>query len=195
MTLPEFEGMLRRPTRADARRNYDAVLVAAAEAFADHGPEVAIDEIARRAGVGNATLYRHFPARRDLIVAVCVDEVESLLAAGDRLRASEDPGVALHRWMMLFIEHIAANKGLAAALMTATGDESSLIERCNAAIAQVVAGLLDDAKAAGAIGEGVSAADLLSSAQALALVAESDSRDRAARILRYILDGAAAGRH
>src|SRR4051794_6769692 len=76
------------PLRADARRNYQRLLAAASDLFADRGPEAPLDEIARRAGVGNATLYRHFPTRRDLLVAVCVGDVEKLCRRGEELRAA-----------------------------------------------------------------------------------------------------------
>src|ERR1700733_37338 len=92
------------PIRADARRNYDALLTAADELFATNGPDVALDEIARRAGVGNATLYRHFPDRRDLLVAVCVSEVKALCALGEHLDTDPDAGRALTSWLRAYIE-------------------------------------------------------------------------------------------
>jgi AcrR family transcriptional regulator len=81
--------------RADARRNYDALVAAADEMFTAHGPDASLDEIARRAGVGNATLYRHFPGRRHLLVAVCVGEVKALCVVGEALQADPDAGQAL----------------------------------------------------------------------------------------------------
>src|SRR5882724_12610526 len=90
--------LVRAPSRADARRNYDALLRAAGEVFGAAGPDASLDEIARRAGVGNATLYRHFPTRRDLLVAVCVEEVEELCALGEGLATSARPAQALVRW-------------------------------------------------------------------------------------------------
>src|SRR6201999_3204489 len=85
----------RAPMRADARRNYEALLDAADEIFSRRGPDAPLDEIARRAGVGNATLYRHFPSRRDLLVAVCIGDVEALCALGSRLQSHRSPGDAL----------------------------------------------------------------------------------------------------
>lgn len=182
--------MLRRPKRADARRNFDALLSAAAETFAELGTDAALDEVARRAGVGNATLYRNFPTRRDLIVAVCIDEVHTLVRLGAQEMESPNPAAALQRWLRHFIEHIAVNSGLAAALMSGTREDSTVVERCNAAIEEVIATLLAHAQAAGTVGARVEAADLVAVARALALVAESDGLDRAHRVLGYVLNGA-----
>ena len=115
------------PLRADARRNYDALLIAADELFATNGPDVALDEIARRAGVGNATLYRHFPDRRDLLVAVCVSEVKALCTLGEQLDTQPDAGPAVTSWLRAYITHVSAKHGLAAAF--ATGRERGLRTR------------------------------------------------------------------
>lgn len=181
--------MLARPNRADARRNFDALLAAAAQAFADVGTHVALDEVARRAGVGNATLYRHFPTRRDLIVAVCVDEVQALVEFGVEVGGTTDSVVALRQWLERFVEHIAANSGLAAALMHGGNADSAVVSRCNSAIDKVIATLLGNAQDAGAVGTHVETADLVAAARALALVAESDGIDRARRLLGFVLDG------
>src|ERR1700722_4510291 len=113
-----LDRLVHPPMRADARRNYDALLIAADELFTIHGPDVALDEIARRAGVGNATLYRHFPDRRDLLVAVCVSEVKALCALGEQLDTHPDPGRAVTSWLRAYIEHVSAKHGLAAAVAT-----------------------------------------------------------------------------
>lgn len=182
--------LLMVPKRADARRNFEALLATAAEAFATEGTDVPLDEIARRAGVGNATLYRNFPTRRDLIVAVCVGEVEALRDHGARLAASGEPRTALLQWIDRFVEHIAANKGLAAALMTGAGENSAVVDACNAAIGQTAKMLLDNAKASGTIKEDIEVTDLLSLANAIAIVAESDGLIRARRMLQLFFDGA-----
>lgn len=187
--VDDVGALLRRPNRADARRNFDALLVAAAEAFAEMGTDVALDEVARRAGVGNATLYRNFATRRDLIVAVCVDEVAALVEFGSQVSKSAEPVAALRQWMVRFIEHIAANAGLAAALMTGSSEDSEVVHRCNNAISEVVSDLLDHAQSAGLVGESVRAADLVSTARALALVAEADGIGSAHRILDLVFDG------
>ena len=134
------------PLRADARRNYDALLAAADELFTAHGPDVAIDEIARRAKVGNATLYRHFPDRRDLLVAVCVGEVEALCLLGEELEADPDPGRALARWLRAYIQHVSAKHGLAAAFATGRREDSELVAACQAAVEAIGTSLLQRAK-------------------------------------------------
>ncbi|GAA0909560.1 hypothetical protein GCM10009557_84130 [Virgisporangium ochraceum] len=102
--------------RADAARNLDLLVAAARELFSERGPDIPLDEVARRAGVGNATLYRHFPTRGDLIVAVYADEVEALCRHGVDLAAAPDPGAALFEWLDAFVVHIAAKRPLALAV-------------------------------------------------------------------------------
>jgi AcrR family transcriptional regulator len=146
-------------------------------AFAAKGADVPLDEIARRAGVGNATLYRNFPTRRDLIVAGCVGEVEALVSYGERLSSSKDPRKALQEWIGRFIEHIASDKGLAAALMAGASEDSAVVDACNAAIGGIVAELMTNAQSAGAIRTDVDGADLMSVANAVR-VTETDFRSR-----------------
>ena len=105
-----------RPRRADARRNHDAVLAAARKLFAERGVDVPLDDVARHAGVGNATMYRHFPTRQDLIIAVYADEVTELCESGDALLAAGSPGDALHEWLGAFVAHVAGKRDLALAL-------------------------------------------------------------------------------
>jgi len=188
-----LSGILKPPTRADARRNYEALLAAAAETFSAHGTDAPLDEIARRAGVGNATLYRNFPTRRELIVAVCANEVEALRDHAEHF-ADIPPREALIAWLDKFAEHIAANKGLAAALMTGAHDTSVLIEASNEVIRQTVSKLLDRARLAKAVKPDLDVVDLISLANAVALIAESDGQAQAQRMLRIFFDGAAASR-
>jgi AcrR family transcriptional regulator len=185
-----LSGLLKPPKRADARRNYEALLAAATETFSARGTDVPLDEIARRAGVGNATLYRNFPTRRELIVAVCASEVEALRDHAEQL-AGTPPRDALIAWLDKFVDHIAVNKGLASALMTGARDDSALIEASNQVISQTVGRLLDGARSANAINPDVDVADLMNLANAVALIAESDGQARAQRMLRMFFDGIA----
>ncbi|GGS83599.1 TetR/AcrR family transcriptional regulator [Nonomuraea spiralis] len=105
----------RRARRTDAARNARLLLSAAKELFAEHGPGVALDDVARRAGLGNATLYRHFPTRTDLIVAVYADEVTVLCDLGARLLDEPSPGEALFTWLDAFVAHISDKRALALA--------------------------------------------------------------------------------
>lgn len=109
---PLPEALARRPRRADARRNYEALVAAAREVFAAQGAGGSLEEIARRAQVGIGTLYRHFPTRRELLEAVYVDEVEALCqAAGDL--AGLPPWDALVAWLHRFVEYVATKRALA----------------------------------------------------------------------------------
>jgi AcrR family transcriptional regulator len=173
--------LVRRPARADARRNYDALVAAASEVFAEQGPDAALDEIARRAGVGNATLYRHFATRRDLIVAVCAGEVDALRALG------AGPRAALVPWLRAYVEHIGAHRGLAAAFQT--DDDSALVATFRAAVEQVAAGLLAAAQRTGEIRADLGVRELLALANAIASATESSSRTDADRLLSLVVEG------
>src|SRR3954453_8329205 len=99
--------------RADASRNAARLLAAARALIAEVGNDVALNDVARRAGVGNATLYRHFPTRGDLLVAVYADEVAALCGRGENLLAAADPGDALFAWLDDFVAHVATKRALA----------------------------------------------------------------------------------
>jgi AcrR family transcriptional regulator len=115
----------RRPKRADARRNYEALTSAAREAFAEDGVSASLEDIARRAQVGIGTLYRHFPTRQDLFESVYVDEVEALCRTADDL-ADLPPWDALAGWLRRFVRYIATKRALAEAL----NHDSELFRTC-----------------------------------------------------------------
>jgi len=169
-----------RPRRADAQRNHELVLAAAKEAFAEQGVDVAIDEIARRAGVGNATLYRHFPTRRDLIVAVYADEVAALNGQGAALLGSDDPGGALQEWLLAFIAHVATKRDLALAVPEVPegeGDErTALFARWHESMHATAAPLLARAQHAGAVRADLAVAELLALANGIALAGADPER-------------------
>lgn len=102
----------RRPHRADAARNFDAILDAARTAFTEQGTEVALEEIANRAGVGIATLYRNFPTREDLVEAVYVAEVDSLCRYAGELADREEAWPALVAWIRRFVTYMATKRAL-----------------------------------------------------------------------------------
>jgi len=105
-----------RRQRADAKRNVDALLTAAKAVFAASGVDAPAKEIADRAGVGVGTLYRHFPLRSDLVIAVLEHEVDACIEEGETLSASEEPLAALTRWLRRYTDFVATKRGLAAAL-------------------------------------------------------------------------------
>ena len=179
-----------RPLRADAQRNVERLIAAARTAFAEDGPNASLDDIARAAGVGPGTLYRHFPTRLALFEAVYRDMVERLCAEGDRLAATEEPGPALIDWLQGFVTVISQKRGLAAAL-TEEGRTSELFAQCHTMINATGRMLLDRAKAAGAVRDEVDLNDLLKMTKAFALAAESSPEGPALaeRLLVMSMDG------
>lgn len=121
-----------RPMRADARRNRERVLEAARDAFADHGPDASLEDIAKSAGVGIGTLYRHFPNRQALQQAVFDETASVLCQYGEQLGESDDPYAALRSWLHAQIEHTARYRSLGAAVMLDALD-SDAVERMVAA--------------------------------------------------------------
>jgi AcrR family transcriptional regulator len=117
-----------RKPRADAERNRERILEVAKDVFTRDGAAASLDDIARRSGIGNATLYRHFPTRDDLIAAVYRSEVEKLAAAEQRLAATMPPLDALRAWMLLFIDCTAKKRLIIPAMETVTGGSMRLVE-------------------------------------------------------------------
>jgi AcrR family transcriptional regulator len=117
-----------RKPRADAARNRERILEIAKEAFTRDGAEASLDDIARRAGIGSGTLYRHFPTRDALIEAVYRSEVEKLAQSEQRLASSMPPLEALRAWMLLFIDHVAGKQLIIPAMNTVAGGSIRLIE-------------------------------------------------------------------
>jgi AcrR family transcriptional regulator len=179
-----------RPLRADARRNVELLIDAARDAFAAEGPNAPLDDIARAAGVGSGTLYRHFPTRVALLEAVYRSNVERLCAEGERLSATEPPADALVDWLKGFVTVISQKRGLAAAL-SAGGQEQALFAQCHAMINATGGMLVDRAKAAGAVREDVPLADVLKMAKAFAYMGETapDDGALAERLLVLAMDG------
>ncbi|MEW9531574.1 TetR/AcrR family transcriptional regulator [Microbispora sp. NPDC049125] len=176
----------RRPQRADARRNRDLLLAAARRVFAERGPDAPLDEVARRAGVGNATMYRHFPTRTDLVIAVYADEVTALCDRGAALLGSDPPGEALFTWLSDFAAHVSAKRDLALTVTDdGSGRQSELVERWHSAMIATATALLDRARRAGAVRPGVEVMDLLTVVNGIALACgESGQADRLLRLVR-----------
>src|SRR3954465_3636670 len=121
--------LLQRPKRADARRNYDELIKAAREAFTERDQSASLEDIARRAGVGIGTLYRHFPTRSDLIEAVYVEEVEALALSGEGV-ADLEPWDALIRWLHGFVGYIATKQALADELFGIADQRAGVFSSC-----------------------------------------------------------------
>ncbi|MER6994433.1 helix-turn-helix domain-containing protein [Streptomyces sp. NPDC000410] len=166
-----------RPMRADARRNYERLLAEARAAFAEHGTDASLEDIARRAGVGIGTLYRHFPNRHALMNAVFQEALAALLERSRELASAEHPCGALVEWLRAIITHAGEYRGLARALMSASHDESSELAQCSVPMEQAGARLLLRAQEAGAVRTDVSISDLMQLTNAIALAAEHDPAD------------------
>lgn len=138
------------PKRADARRNHARVLVAAREVFAECGEATALEEIARRAGVGIGTLYRHFPNRQALLEALYVKEVEEVCRSAEQLNDG-DPGQAFDQWFERLIGYLATKRALANELMNYLDADAPLFKECRAELFSAGEPLLKRAQDAGAI--------------------------------------------
>jgi AcrR family transcriptional regulator len=150
-----------RKRRADGERNRERLVETAKAAFAELGADVSLDEIARRAGVGIGTLYRHFPTRGAIVEAVYRREVEQLAGSATRLLASLPPAEALHAWMRLFVDYIATKKVIAAALGAMVEGAAELYVSSRQQISDAVTQLVERAAAAGEIRGDVDPGDLL----------------------------------
>jgi AcrR family transcriptional regulator len=181
-----------RPMRADAQRNYERLLSAAVAAFTEHGADdVSLEEIARRAGVGIGTLYRHFPTRQALLEAVYRDQVEALRARANELAGSDSPGDALAEWLRALSAFSATKHNLTSALLATFGKDSDLMSVCSKVILEAADGLLGRAKQAGTVRADADAKDLIRLVHAVNLAtgfAQSDP-GQADRLLRLVLDG------
>jgi AcrR family transcriptional regulator len=172
--------------RADARRNRERIVAVAGTAIAEHGADASLEEIARRAGVGSATLHRHFPTRQALLEAVFRDRVEALCALARSTAADLPPGPALAAWLRAVGRHAAVNRGLAASLLR--GADPSLGASCHAMITAAGEELLTAARRAGDVRADVDVVDLLKLANALSLATEGDPAE-ADRLLTLALAG------
>ncbi|MFC9970247.1 TetR/AcrR family transcriptional regulator [Spirillospora sp. NPDC127200] len=179
-----------RPQRADARRNKEALLDAAAAAFVASGVEAPVRDIAARAGVGMGTIYRHFPTRADLIIAVYRHQVEACAEAGPVLLAdSPSPHVALARWTELFVDFLVTKHGLAAALRSDEAGFETLHAYFLDRLVPVCARLLDAAAAAGEIRSDLDPYELMRGVGNLCIGADSDPRYDARRLVQILVAG------
>jgi AcrR family transcriptional regulator len=180
--------LLARPKRADARRNYEKVLAAAREAFAEGGESTALEEIARRAGVGIGTLYRHFPNRQALLETLYLEEVEGICRMAAEQRESADPWEALTSWFGRFIGYIATKQALAAELTNYLDRDAQLFKSSRAALWAAGEPLLTRAQEAGMVRPDADIGDVMHMVMGIAKVPAADPR-QTEHILRIALDG------
>jgi AcrR family transcriptional regulator len=157
---PRSAASVRKP-RADAIRNRERVLEAAKAVFSAGGPEASLEAVARKAGVGIGTLYRHFPTREALFEAVYRREVQQLSELAEQLKSEADPVEALRRWLRSNVEFVATKKGMSAALALAVQSASELTAFSFERLTKAVGALLDRAVAAGEIRSDISPEDIL----------------------------------
>jgi AcrR family transcriptional regulator len=150
-----------RKPRADSTRNRQLLIDAAKAGFSEVGLNVSLEEIARRAGVGIGTLYRHFPSREAVVEAVYRREVEQLAGAVPQLLETSPAGEALHKWMHLFVDYIATKRVIAPSLATAAGRTSALYATSAELITRAVSTLLKRAVASGDVRKDIDPSDLL----------------------------------
>jgi len=178
-----------RTVRADAQRNLASLLEAALAVFEESGIDAPVRDIAEKAGVGVATLYRHFPDRADLIKAVVQQEVDSCAEAAVRIASEKEPGEALAAWMQRLVDLMKTKRGLAAALHSGNPAYQSLPDYFLSHLTPTLKKLLDSARAVGAIRANVDAGELLLAAARLATPASEGDVAQARRMVALLVDG------
>jgi AcrR family transcriptional regulator len=186
-TADVLESITRRPKRADALRNYEKLIAAAREAFSEGGTAVSLEEVARRAGVGIGTLYRHFPRRQDLLEAVYVGEVEALCQSATEF-AGLEPWDALRAWLHRFIGYIATKQALAQELLDHLDRDADFFRGCRAAFYAAGEPLFVRAQEARAVRADTSFDEVIQMVSGIAKIPASDPA-QVERILDMALDG------
>ena len=182
----ETDIQLQRPKRADARRNYDALVAAARAIFAEDGTSAPLEDVAERAGVGIGTLYRHFPTRQALLEAVYVDEVEAMARAAQDL-SHLPPWDALSQWLHQYVGFAATKRALNEALLEAAPDSDVLLT-CRTAIAGAGTALVERAQRAGVVRADTNFMDVGRMVAGIAMVPTADPGQKE-RMLELALDG------
>jgi AcrR family transcriptional regulator len=174
--------------RADARRNRERLLTAATAAFAEHGADAPLEDIARRAGVGIGTLYRHFPTRLALQEGVFRSQVDAVCARGRDLAREPSPGDAFAAWLRVLSGYLVTKRGLSRALIENLGKDSELLSSCSQMMKATAAELLTRAQQAGAVRQDVTDLDVMRLVHGIAVATEQAPGD-ADRLLSLMLDG------
>ena len=186
---PGAHGRQPRRLRADAQRNIDSLLEAAKAVFATSGVDAPPKEIADLAGVGVGTLYRHFPRRADLVVAVVQRDIDACADAGPTLSASEAPGAALANWLQRYTELLATKRGLAAALHSDDSAFDGLPDYFFQRLGPTLGALLEAATASGEIRAGIGAEDLLRGIAHLCQPVREEGLAYSERMVALLIDG------
>jgi AcrR family transcriptional regulator len=174
--------------RADARRNFERLVAAAQEAFGEHGADAPLDDIARRAGVGAGTLYRHFPTREALLEAAYRADIDDLAKLAYELLDKLPPEEALRTWVSEQVEYVMRKRALAATVKAVLDRDSPVMAWCKTQMRGAAAALLARAQEAGVVRPEVTPSDLLRLAHAVGYASEFAPED-SDRLLTYMLDG------
>ncbi len=179
-----------RPLRADAQRNRDRLLDAAVRAFAHEGTDVTLEAIAKDAGVGIGTLYRHFPTREALVEATYRNELARLCDAVADLLRTLPPDQATRTWMDRFVDYMTTKRGMADALRAVIASGGNPYEQSRGLLTSAITSLLEAGATAGTIRTDVDPTDVLASLSGVSLVAgEPSQRPQAGRMLDLLMDG------
>ena len=173
-----------RKPRADAQRNRERILEVAKQVFTRRGAEASMDEIAKRAKIGPGTLYRHFPARDELLAAVYISEVEKLAEAQRKFSAELPPVEALRAWMLIFIDYIAAKKIIAPALNAMAGGPSRVFQQTNRLMEEAANALANRAVASRDLRPDVDPMDMLRAIYGVSSAGSTD--DWPAKARRFV---------
>jgi AcrR family transcriptional regulator len=193
MALKRSQPKARKP-RTDAQRNRERILEVAKLAFSQFGVNASLDEIARQAGIGPGTLYRHFPTREDLLEAVYRTEVEKLAAAERRFAETMAPVEALRAWMLLFVDYIAAKQIIAPVLNALVGDPKKVFEASYGQVWGAIRALVKRAIKSGDIRKDLDPIDLLRALIGVANVSTSpDWQQSARRLVDILITGSRPG--
>jgi AcrR family transcriptional regulator len=185
----EGAGRVAPSKRKDARRNKEALLDAAAAVFVRSGVDAPVRDIASEAGVGLGTIYRHFPTRADLIIAVYRHQVDACAEAGPALLASATPYAALREWINLFVDFLVTKHGLAAVLRSDNAGFDTLHAYFLDRLVPVCTELLQAAAAAGETGSDITAYELMRGVGNLCIGADNDPRYDAGRLVELLVEG------
>lgn len=179
-----------RAKRADSQRNYDLLLSTAAALFAEHGTEVSLEQIAKGAGVGIGTLYRHFPNRESIVGAAYRRELDQLCAYGEQLLHTHEPDEALLLWMRRFIDYAATKKGMSSVLKTIAATDPDRVASNRALLRGTLEQLVGAAQVAGTVGTDVTSDDLFTGLGGLCMVSDTDGwQARASRMIDLLMAG------
>ncbi|MEO4043552.1 TetR/AcrR family transcriptional regulator [Hoeflea sp. CAU 1731] len=185
----ETQKSSRRP-RADSIRNRERLLEAASEIFSIGGPGASLEAVARKAGVGIGTLYRHFPTREAIFQAVYRREVDEMVELADRLATEADPADALKRWMHASVRMVATKRGMLAALSPAMDGSTDFFADTSKRLMSAISGLLDRGVAAGRLRDDITADELMRAFLGICYIPEKPGwQDTVVRLLDVFVDG------